>query len=71
VTDTFDWWPLAERLAAAVGAPLLAEDVVAARRPRPRRPAQGALPAARPAPGIQLDLELPPVADRGSDSTTP
>ena len=57
ITDSFDWWPLAERLAAMVGAPLLGEDVEAARRPRARRlPAH---PAAAP-PGTQLDLELPP-----------
>jgi nicotinamide riboside kinase len=58
ITDTFDWWPLAERLAAAVGAPLLAEDVTAARRPRARRPVAGSVTVG-PAPGVQLDLELP------------
>ena len=56
ITDSFDWWPLAGRLASVVGAPLLAEGVQAARRPRPRRPA--GMPA-DPAGGLQLDLELP------------
>ena len=59
ITDAFEWWPLAERLAAVVGGTLLAEGVEAARRPRARRPAI-ALPG-RPASGdVQLDLELPP-----------
>jgi nicotinamide riboside kinase len=57
ITDSFDWWPLAERLAAAVGAPLLGDDVEAARRPRVRQRA----PVPRPGAGeVQLDLELPP-----------
>lgn len=34
VTDRFDWWPIAERLAALVGERLLADGVAA---PRPRR----------------------------------
>ena len=50
ITDSFDWWPLAERLAATVGAPLLAEDVEAARRPRARRADGRPLPR-RPLPG--------------------
>ncbi len=32
ITDTFDWWPVAERLAASVGEPLAAEGVVLRRR---------------------------------------
>jgi len=56
ITDSFDWWPIAERLAATVGAPLLAEGVEAARRPRARRPV-GSPPAA--SGGAQLDLHLP------------
>ncbi len=56
ITDAFDWWPIAERLAATVGAPLLAEDVVAARRPRARR----AVPTRTVAGDVQLDLDLPP-----------
>ena len=59
ITDSFDWWPLAERLAATVGAPLLGEDVEAARRPRARR-VKAAPPATAAPPGTQLDLELPP-----------
>ena len=39
VTDAFDWWPVAERLAAIVGEPLLAEGVAAHRRPRRPRSA--------------------------------
>jgi hypothetical protein len=58
ITDSFDWWPLAERLAATIGAPLLAEDVEAARRPRARRSAAVSPVAATPA-GLQLDLDLP------------
>jgi hypothetical protein len=61
ITDDFDWWPLAERLAATVGAPLLAEGVEAARRPRARRAAAAPPP---PAGGLQLDLELPRVPGR-------
>lgn len=34
VTAAYDWWPLAERLAAIVGEPLLAEGVAAHRRAR-------------------------------------
>ena len=56
ITDSFDWWPLAERLAAVIGAPLLAEDVEAAHRPRARR---RAAPPGPPAGEVQLDLELP------------
>ena len=56
ITDSFEWWPLAERLAAVVGAPLLAEGVEAASRPRARRALPG--PVAAPG-GLQLDLELP------------
>ncbi len=63
ITDDFDWWPLAERLAKAVGAPLLAEGVEAARRPRARRAAAVAPP---PAGGLQLDLELPRTPGRTS-----
>jgi nicotinamide riboside kinase len=36
VTDSYDWWPLAERLAALVGEPLLAEGVTHRRRRSPR-----------------------------------
>ncbi len=57
ISDSFDWWPLAERLAATIGAPLLAEGVEAARRPRARRAPAGTPPVA--SGGLQLDLELP------------
>ena len=58
VTDTYDWWPLAERLAVIVGEPLLAEGVARARRPR--RSAAGKARATRaPAPAdAQMQLEL-------------
>jgi nicotinamide riboside kinase len=36
VTDTYDWWPLAERLASLVGEPLLADGVTHRRRRAPR-----------------------------------
>jgi nicotinamide riboside kinase len=56
VTDTYDWWPLAERLSVIVGEPLLAEGV--ARHRRPRRHVDR-VPAALPAsPGSQLELEF-------------
>ena len=59
ITDSFEWWPLADRLAAAVGGRLLAEGVEAARRPRARH--RGA--ASRPGAGeVQLGLDLPPTA---------
>lgn len=42
IDDQYDWWPLAERLAALVGEPLFAPGVPR-RRARPaRKPAQGA-----------------------------
>lgn len=34
ISDTFDWWELAERLAVIVGEPLLAEGVAGRHRPR-------------------------------------
>ena len=45
VTDSFDWWPVAERLAMIVGEPLLAEGVPGHRRTRggpPDRARRGA-----------------------------
>jgi len=55
VTETYDWWPLAEQLAARVGEPLLAEGVR-----RPKRPARSTpRPPTRSAPGEdQLLLDL-------------
>jgi len=38
VTDSFDWWPVAERLAMIVGEPLLAEGVPGHRRIRAATP---------------------------------
>jgi nicotinamide riboside kinase len=59
VTDDHDWWPLAERLAAIVGQPLLAEGVAARHRsdrrvPRRLRPSR----QAGDEDGPQLPLEL-------------
>ena len=68
ITDSFEWWPLAERLAAIVGAPLLAEGVEAARHPRARRPVAPALAA--PA-GAQLDLDLPGAPGRSMPAPLP
>jgi nicotinamide riboside kinase len=69
ITDSFDWWPLAERLAAVVGAPLLAEDVEAAPRPRMRRrtapPGRGTASPGPAAADVQLGLDLPPTSTRG------
>jgi len=55
VTDTYDWWPLAERLAAIVGEPLLAEGVTHRRRPRRPPPSH---PARDTTPDPQLGLGL-------------
>jgi hypothetical protein len=55
VTEAYDWWPLAEQLAARVGEPLLAEGVV-----RPKRQPRSAARARPkpPAPEEQLPLDL-------------
>ncbi len=55
VTDTYDWWPLAERLAARLGEPLLASGVE--RPARRHRAAQPRPVAAVPEPD-QLALDL-------------
>lgn len=69
VSGAFDWWPLAERLAEAIGAPLLAKGVQTGQRPRARRAGQAA-PA--PGRGLQLDLDLPSVpADSPAGSDPP
>lgn len=55
VTDDYDWWPLAERLAGIVDGALLAAGVA---RPRPRmrrRPASAGPPAADPQLALDLD----------------
>jgi nicotinamide riboside kinase len=57
VTDTTDWWPLAERLAARVGEPLLAPGVERPARPRRPRPRPDA-PAPHPDDDPQLHLDL-------------
>jgi hypothetical protein len=56
VTEAFDWWPLAERLAARVGEPLLADGVERLTPRVPRRP--GRQPAALPTADDQLPLDL-------------
>ncbi|NJD27882.1 MAG: hypothetical protein FIA92_06250 [Chloroflexi bacterium] len=53
VTDAYDWWPIAELLAARIGEPLLAEGVAGHRLRRGR-----ARPAGDQDPREQLELEL-------------
>ncbi len=57
VTDAFDWWPIAERLAALVGEPLAADGVAVPRRrrraPTPARPGP-------PSDQLEFDLERRP-----------
>ena len=59
VTDRYDWWPLAERLAAIVGEPLLAEGVAKGRR-RAHRSAPAGRREGDAAPSPQLGLGLEP-----------
>jgi nicotinamide riboside kinase len=54
VTDDFDWWPVAERLANLIGQPLLAEGVPAH---RVRHPATKARKGDGADPQLALDLE--------------
>jgi hypothetical protein len=58
ITEAHDWWPLAERLAALIGEPLLASGVT--RPTRPTRTARGraAVSVARAA-AEALDVQLP------------
>jgi len=56
ITETHDWWPLAEQLAQRVGQPLLAEGVSAPTRPVLASPARSR--RARPEPDDQLALDL-------------
>ncbi len=58
VSDVMDWWPIAERLAAIVGEPLLAQGIThrTGRRARAARTGTTVAPAASP----QLELDLPP-----------
>ena len=65
VTDAMDWWPLAERLAAIVQEPLLA-DGVSHRRRRAARPARHSPDATDGSP--QLELDLPPAGPAGTDA---
>jgi len=62
VTDSFDWWGIAERLAALVGEPLLVDGVRRGHRPRRPSAATEASPASRPghpgAPSPQLEFGL-------------
>ena len=53
VTDEFDWWPIAERLASVVGQPLLAEGVPAHRARHAARPRRAGDPESQ----LALDLE--------------
>ena len=56
ITESHDWWPLAEQLAARIGEPLLAEGVD--RPARPRRVGARPARAAAKATGDQLPLDL-------------
>ena len=57
VTEAYDWWPVAEMLAAIVGEPLLA-DGVPRHRTRRQRAAAEARPGPRPdQPQLALDLD--------------
>ena len=53
ITERFDWWPLAERLAAGLGEPLLAPGVA-----RPARRSRPAPSRAKPASDDQLAMDL-------------
>jgi nicotinamide riboside kinase len=59
ISDDFDWWPVAERLAGIVGAPLLAEGVAARRRPRRSARPRPAAAAGEVEPQLALDLDAP------------
>jgi hypothetical protein len=56
VTDDYDWWPVAERLANLIGQPLLAEGVAPHRVRTPTR-ARKATDGAEPQ--LELDLDRP------------
>jgi hypothetical protein len=56
ITESHDWWPLAERLAASVGEPLLAPGV--SRPLRPSRAPRTRSRGPRPASEDQLPLDL-------------
>jgi len=55
VTDDHDWWPLAERLAASLGEPLLADGIAPERRRR-SRPQRPTAAGAGDSPQLELDL---------------
>jgi nicotinamide riboside kinase len=57
VTDRFDWWPIAERLAARVGQPLLAPGIERpVRRRRARNTGEDTRASVAPTPQLRLDL---------------
>lgn len=56
ITENHDWWPLAERLAATVGEPLLADGVVPPTRPPRVTPRQRRAEAVRSGDQLALDL---------------
>jgi len=57
VTDTYDWWPLAERLAALVGESLLADGVTHRRRRTARTTTPHPGDATTPQLGLGLESE--------------
>jgi len=68
VTDAMDWWPIAERLAAIVGEPLLADGVSHHRR-RVARPARPPSAGAEGSPQLELDLPSEgPASDDAKDA---
>ncbi len=56
VTDTYDWWPVAEKLAATVGERLLADGVAGHRTRRQRTPPDRRPGPSPDAPQLALDL---------------
>ncbi len=56
VTDRYDWWEIGERLALAVGEPLLAEGVARPERPRARRRVVEAIDDLQPMLGLEVEV---------------
>jgi hypothetical protein len=56
ITETHDWWPLAEQLAMRLGEPLLAEGVTRPARPTASQPGRGRRTRRPPQDQLALDL---------------
>lgn len=66
VTDEYDWWPLAERLAASIGERLLADGVThRARRRRRPQPEASRPPEPSPQLALEFDREGPRAGEDG------